>query len=154
MSSLSPGESAPDFELKDQNGHAVRLSALRGLSAVVLYFYPKDDTSGCTKEACSFRDQFTAFRRLTAEVLGVSSDSEAAHRAFVAKYNLPFRLLSDPGGRVRQLYGVKATLGIIPGRKTFVIDREGIIRAMFASQFQPEEHIRQALAALSQHEST
>jgi peroxiredoxin Q/BCP len=150
MSRLKPGEPAPDFELKDQNGETVRLSRFRGQSAVALSFYPKDDTSGCTKEACAFRDQFAAFRGLAAEVLGVSSDSEAAHRAFASKYNLPFQLLSDPGGRVRKLYRVKATLGIIPGRETFVIDRQGIIRATFASQFKPEEHIRQALAALSQ----
>lgn len=149
MNSLKPGDPAPDFELKDQNGETVRLSGFRGQSAVVLYFYPKDDTSGCTKEACAFRDQFGAFRGLAAEVLGVSSDSEAAHRAFAEKYDLPFRLLSDPGGRMRKLYGVKATLGIIPGRETFVIDRRGVIRARFASQFKPEEHIRQALAALT-----
>lgn len=148
MTRLKPGEPAPDFELKDQNGEAVKLSGFCGQSAVVLYFYPKDDTSGCTKEACAFRDRFAAFRELEAEVLGVSSDSEASHRGFAAKYNLPFRVLSDPGGRVRKLYRVKATLGIIPGRETFVIDRSGIIRAVFTSQFQPEQHIRQALAGL------
>jgi len=150
MSSLKPGDPAPDFELKDQNGETVRLSEFRSHSAVVLYFYPKDDTGGCTKEACAFREQLAAFRGLAAEVLGVSSDSEESHHAFAAKYNLPFRLLSDPGGRVRKLYGVQATLGIIPGRKTFVIDREGILRATFTSQFKPVEHIRQALAALAQ----
>jgi len=149
MSGLKGGDPAPDFELKDQNGQTVRLSGFRGQSAVVLYFYPKDDTSGCTKEACAFRDQFAAFRGLEAEVLGVSSDSEASHRTFAAKYNLPFRLLSDPGGRVRKLYRVRATLGIIPGRQTFVIGRDGTIRATFASQVQPEEHIRQALAGLT-----
>ncbi len=149
MARLQPGDPAPDFQLKDQNGESVTLSAFRGQSAVVLYFYPKDDTSGCTKEACAFRDQFAAFRGVNAEVLGVSSDSEESHRAFAAKYHLPFRLLSDPAGRVRKLYGVKATFGIIPGRQTFVIDREGIIRAVFASQFQPEAHIRHALANLT-----
>jgi peroxiredoxin Q/BCP len=149
MSGLKRGDPAPDFELKDQNGQTVRLSGFRGQSAVVLYFYPKDDTSGCTKEACAFRDQFAAFRGFEAEVLGVSSDSEASHRTFAAKYNLPFRLLSDPGGRVRKLYRVRATLGIIPGRETFVIGRDGTIRATFASQLQPEEHIRQALAGLT-----
>ena len=148
MTRLKPGDPAPDFELNDQNGETVKLSGFRGRSDVVLYFYPKDDTSGCTKQACAFRDQFAAFRELEAEVLGVSSDSEASHRGFAAKYNLPFRLLSDPGGRVRKLYRVKATLGIIPGRETFVIDRSGVIRAVFASQFQPEQHIRQALAGL------
>ena len=149
MSSLKPGDPAPDFELKDQNGETVRLSGFCGQSAVVLYFYPKDDTSGCTKEACAFRDQFAAFRGLRAEVLGVSSDPEGSHRAFADKYNLPFRLLSDPGGRVRKLYRVKATLGIIPGRETFVIGRDGTIRATFASQLQPAQHIRQALAVLA-----
>jgi peroxiredoxin Q/BCP len=148
MTSLKPRDPAPDFELRDQNGETVKLSGFRGQSAVVLYFYPKDDTSGCTKEACAFRDQFSAFRGLQAEVLGVSSDPEASHRAFAAKYNLPFRLLSDPEGRVRKLYRVKATLGIIPGRETFVIDRSGTIRFVFASQLNPQEHIRRALVAL------
>lgn len=145
---MKPGDRAPDFELKDQDGHKTTLRQFRGKSSVVLYFYPKDDTSGCTKEACAFRDRFAQFRHLSAQVLGVSSDSEASHRAFRAKYNLPFPLLSDPGGKVRKLYGVKSTLGLIPGRETFVIDREGVVREVFSSQFQPEEHIRRALAAL------
>src|SRR6185312_6046559 len=128
MALIEPGSKAPAFSLKDQQGKTHKLSDYQG-KPLVLYFYPKDDTSGCTKEACSFRDQFAAFRGLEAEVLGVSSDSEASHRAFAAKYNLPFRLLSDRGGRVRKLYRVKATLGIIPGRETFVIARDGTIRA-------------------------
>jgi peroxiredoxin Q/BCP len=148
MSKLKPGDPAPDFELPDQNGQEVRLNGFLRRNAVVLYFYPKDDTGGCTKEACAFRDQFAAFRGLDAVVLGVSSDSEASHRAFAAKYNLPFQLLSDAGGRLRRRYGVRSTLGIIPGRETFVIDREGVIRDVFASQFQPGEHVRRALAAL------
>jgi peroxiredoxin Q/BCP len=148
MPKLKPGDPAPDFELMDQNGQKVRLSDFRGRSAVVLYFYPKDDTGGCTKEACAFRDQFSAFRGLTGVVLGVSSDSEASHRAFGEKYSLPFPLLSDAGGKIRKRYGVRSTLGIIPGRETFVIDRQGIIRDMFASQFRPEEHVKRALAAL------
>jgi peroxiredoxin Q/BCP len=147
---MKPGDAAPDFELNDQDGARVRLSQFRGGSVVVLFFYPKDDTSGCTKEACAFRDRFAEFRGLDAQVFGVSSDSEASHRAFRTKYQLPFSLLSDPGARVRKLYGVKSTMGVIPGRETFVIDREGVVREVFASQFQPEEHIRKALAALGQ----
>lgn len=148
-SRLNPGDAAPDFELNDQDGKRVQLADFRRKSAVVLYFYPKDDTSGCTKQACSFRDQFAAFRRADAQVLGISSDSEESHRKFRAKYDLPFPLLSDAGGRVRKLYGVRSTLGLIPGRETFVIDGNGTIRHVFNSQFKPEDHIRQALSALA-----
>lgn len=148
-SRLNPGDAAPDFELNDQDGKRVQLADFRRKSAVVLYFYPKDDTSGCTKQACSFRDQFAAFRRADAQVLGISSDSEESHRKFRAKYDLPFPLLSDAGGRVRKLYGVRSMLGLIPGRETFVIDGNGTIRHVFNSQFKPEDHIRQALSALA-----
>jgi peroxiredoxin Q/BCP len=146
---MKPGDKAPEFELNDQDGNRVSLRGLLANGPVVLYFYPKDDTSGCTKEACAFRDEFAQFRNVSAQVVGVSSDSEASHRAFRAKYNLPFTLLSDPGGKLRKLYGVKSTFGIIAGRETFVIDASGIIRAIFSSQFQPGEHIRRALAALN-----
>ena len=145
---LAVGDRAPDFALRDQNGKLVTLSDFRGKQSVVVYFYPKDDTPGCTKESCSFRDQYTAFSDAGAEVLGISSDSEASHRAFAAKYRLPFSLLSDVGGRVRAAYGVPATLGFVPGRVTYVIDREGVIRHAFNSQTNAARHVNEALEVL------
>jgi peroxiredoxin Q/BCP len=141
------GDRAPDFALPDRNGKTVRLADFRG-RPVVLYFYPKDDTPGCTKEACSFRDQYQDFVDAGAEVIGVSSDSEAAHEKFAAKYRLPFVLLSDKGGAVRKQYGVPATLGLLPGRVTFVIDRQGVVRHVFNSQLQATRHVSEALGAL------
>ncbi len=149
MAELKPGNAAPDFELPDQNGKIVRLSDYRGNRPVVVYFYPKDDTSGCTVEACGFRDDFDKFRDLDAEIIGISGDSTESHGRFISKYQLPFTLLSDKGGRVRKLYGVKKTLGIIPGRATFVIDKAGVVRHVFSSQSQPARHVEEALAALS-----
>ena len=148
MTELKAGEPAPDFELPDQEGNLVRLRQFRGKSAVVVYFYPKDDTSGCTIEACGFRDDYARFKGAGAEVLGISGDSATSHRAFAAKFNLPFTLLSDAGGRVRKLYGVKKTFGILPGRATYVIDRDGIVRHVFSSQSQPAKHVEEALRAL------
>jgi peroxiredoxin Q/BCP len=139
---------APDFELPDQVGKPVRLSHYRGKSPVVVYFYPKDDTTGCTIEACRFRDDAARFQALGAEILGISNDSSESHAKFAEKYKLPFRLLSDKGGVVRKLFGVKKTLGVIPGRVTFVIDREGIVRHVFSSQSKPAKHVDEALAVL------
>jgi peroxiredoxin Q/BCP len=148
MSKLEIGQPAPDFELPDQDGAPVRLSQFRGQCAVVLFFYPKDDTTGCTKEACGFRDRIETFQTKGARILGISSDSTASHRQFAAKFGLPYSLLSDEGGRVRKLYGVRSTFGVIPGRASFVIDRDGVLRNVFSSQFQPERHVEEALRAL------
>ena len=142
------GERAPDFALPDANGREVRLAGFRG-RPVVLYFYPKDETPGCTKEACSFRDQHQDFRDAGAEVIGVSSDSPGSHEKFAAKHSLPFTLLSDPGGRVRKAFGVPPTLGLIPGRVTYVIDKQGVIRHVFNSQFNPTAHVDEALKVLA-----
>jgi peroxiredoxin Q/BCP len=143
------GTLAPDFALVNQQGTLVRLSQYRGNRSVVIYFYPKDDTSGCTIESCGFRDDFEKFEAAGAEVIGISDDSTDSHLKFAAKYKLPFTLLSDKGGRVRKLYGVKKTLGVIPGRVTFVIDRDGIVRLVFSSQSKPAKHVAEALAALA-----
>jgi peroxiredoxin Q/BCP len=148
MPTLQPGTSAPDFELPDDGGRPVRLSQYRGKNAVVLYFYPKDDTSVCTKQACAFRGDFAKFREAGAVILGVSDDSVASHTLFASKYNLPFSLLSDKGGRVRKLYGVKRAFGVLPGRVTFVIDREGVVRHVYSALFESDKHVREALAAL------
>ncbi len=149
MATIANGTPAPDFELPDQHGNLVRLSQFRGGSAVVVYFYPKDDTTGCTVEACRFRDDFEKFRITGTEVIGISDDSTESHRHFASKYHLPFTLLSDKGGRVRKLYGVKKTFGVIPGRVTFVIDPQGIVRHVFSSQSSPARHVEEALVALA-----
>jgi len=141
------GEPAPGFTLADATGKDVSLAAFRG-RPVVLYFYPKDDTPGCTKEACSFRDQYEDFREAGAEVLGVSSDSSESHKKFASRYKLPFTLLADRGGKVRKLYGVPATLGLLPGRVTFVIDAGGVVRHVFNSQLDATRHVAEALAVL------
>ncbi len=148
MTELKAGDAAPDFELPDAAGNPVRLSQFRGRSAVVIFFYPKDETTGCTMEACRFRDDYARFKAAGAEVLGISGDSAASHAKFAAKYQLPFTLLSDTGGRVRKLYGVKKTFGILPGRATYTIDREGVVRHVFSSQSQPARHVEEALRAL------
>jgi len=145
---LAVGDRAPDFALPSATGATVRLSDFRGKKAVVLYFYPKDDTPGCTKEACSFRDSYEEFTTAGAEVIGVSSDSGESHQGFASKYKLPFTLLSDRGGQLRKQYGVPATLGLLPGRVTFVIDREGVVRHVFNSQLAATRHVSEALAAL------
>jgi peroxiredoxin Q/BCP len=142
------GTNAPDFTLQDQDGNNVTLSGLRGNWAIV-YFYPKDDTPGCTAESCSFRDSHEAFIDAGAKVVGISSDSVESHKAFAEKYNLPFTLLADTGGAVRKQWGVGRTLGVIPGRVTYVIDPEGVIRRRFSSQFAPKKHIDEALAVIA-----
>ena len=149
MTELKTGDPAPDFELPDQDGRPVRLSQFRGKRAVVIFFYPKDDTTGCTIEACRFRDDYARFQAAGAEVLGISNDSPASHLRFRSKFNLPFTLLTDARGRVRKLYGVKKTFGILPGRASYTIDRDGIVRHVFSSQSQPAKHVEEALRTLS-----
>ena len=143
------GSKAPDFSLRSQSEEMVGLKDFLGKRPVVLYFYPKDDTPGCTKEACAFRDEYEKFGRLDAEVIGVSSDSVESHRSFAEKHDLPFTLLSDEEGKVRRLYGVPNTFGVFPGRVTYVIDEEGVIRHMFASQIAAVQHVEEALEALA-----
>src|SRR3972149_2530991 len=121
---VNVGDMAPDFSLLSQTGENVTLSQFRGKKNVVLYFYPKDETRGCTREACTFRDSYELFTDLGAEVIGVSADSVESHKAFAEHHNLPFTLLSDVDNAVRKLYGVASTLGIIPGRVTFIIDKK------------------------------
>jgi peroxiredoxin Q/BCP len=115
---------------------------------VVLYFYPRDETAGCTAEACAFRDSYEVFTQAGAEVIGVSDDTVESHRSFAAHHRLPFHLLSDPGGEVRRRYGVSGFLGLLPGRVTFVIDRQGIVRHVFDSQFKATRHVAEALETI------
>jgi peroxiredoxin Q/BCP len=148
---LKEGDAAPDFEVSDAEGNPVKLSDLRGRK-VVLYFYPKDDTPGCTKEACSFRDGFAEFQRRGIEVLGVSTDDEKSHRKFAEKFSLPFKLLADTDHRVADLYGVygekqfmgRNYMGVT--RTTFLIDEEGRLRKVF-DKVKVDEHADEVLKA-------
>jgi peroxiredoxin Q/BCP len=142
------GDKAPDFSLPNQAGEIVHLSDFLGKSAIILYFYPKDNTGGCTAEACSFRDNYEVFKEAGAEVIGVSADSIESHQNFARKNRLPFVLLSDKSGDARKSYGVPATFGLLPGRVTYVIDQEGTVRHIFSSQFTPLKHIDEALQTL------
>ena len=145
---IKVGDKAPEFTLPSQDGTQVSLSDFRGKKNVIIYFYPKDDTPGCTKEACAFRDQYQIFTDGGAAVIGISGDSQESHKQFATKYNLPFTLLCDTNNKVRQLYDVPATLWILPGRVTYVIDKEGIIRHIFDSMLDFEAHVKEALKTL------
>jgi len=142
------GDKAPDFTLPSQTGKSITLSEFFGKKNIVLYFYPKDESRGCTAEACSFRDNYEVFNALGVEVIGVSSQDVESHKAFASHHNLPFILLSDKDNKVRKLYGVPSTLGVIPGRETYIIDKEGIIKYIFSSQSQPQKHIEEAIRVL------
>jgi peroxiredoxin Q/BCP len=146
------GDNAPNFTLPSQMGDEVTLSEYIGKKNIVLYFYPKDETRGCTREACEFRDRYDVFTNLGAEVIGVSAQSVESHKSFATHHGLPFLLLSDEKSEIRKLYGVSATMGIIPGRVTFIIDKKGVVRHIFSSQFQPEKHIKEALKVLEKLE--
>ncbi len=145
---IGVGDVAPDFELRSQEGKTVELKEVVAQNEVVLYFYPKDDTPGCTAEARAFRDDYEVFKDLGAEVIGISSDSVDSHQDFAKKCDLPFTILSDSGGKVRRLYGVPSSMGIIPGRVTYIIDRRGVVRHVFSSQFNPAKHVEEAVRAL------
>jgi thioredoxin-dependent peroxiredoxin len=142
------GSVAPGFTLPSQAGEMVSLEDFIGRKPVVLFFYPKDDSPGCTREVCAFRDNFEEFRNLDVQVIGISSDSVESHRRFAVKYVLSFPLLSDEGGNIRRLYGVPKTFGLFPGRVTYVIDKEGVVSHVFASQLSVERHVQEALTSL------
>ncbi|HEX6327851.1 MAG TPA: peroxiredoxin [Jiangellaceae bacterium] len=146
--SVRVGDIAPDFELPAQTGETVRLSDHRGKRVVVLYFYPKDETPGCTAEACAFRDSYEVFSEAGAEVIGISSDTVASHERFAGAHRVPFALLSDDGGWVRKSYGAKSSFGLLPGRITYVIDLDGVVRHMFSSMTNIGGHVEGALAVV------
>jgi len=148
MPPIRVGDPAPDVTLTTADGATIRLADLRGRSAVVLFFYPKDGTPVCTQEACAFRDSYEKFRAAGAEVIGVSADSDARHRAFAAQHALPFPLVADTDGSVRKAFGAPSILGVVPGRTTYVIDRDGIVRTVFTANFVSDAHVRRALATL------
>jgi peroxiredoxin Q/BCP len=146
--SLHVGDAAPDFTLPDQTGTPVTLRQLLGHTAIVLYFYPKDATPGCTMEARAFQGSYDEFTQAGAAVIGISSDSVASHRRFAASERLSFPLLSDRDGAIRALYGVEKTLGILPGRVTYVIDPAGTVRHIYSSQLMATRHSTEALEAV------
>ena len=145
------GDLAPDFTLDD--GRAMHLADFRGRADVVLFFYPRDNTPGCTAQACSFRDDYAAFREKGVEVIGISGDSGESHRSFAERHQLPFRLLTDGDGSIRRRYGIKKTWGLIPGRVSVLVDRDGVIRRIHESQFRPTSHVPAMLDALREVQS-
>jgi peroxiredoxin Q/BCP len=154
MLKVKEGTTAPAFKTKDANGESVSLKDFRG-QKVVLYFYPKDDTPGCTKEACSFRDAFSKFKKQGIAVLGVSPDSEASHKKFTVKYKLPFTLLADTDRSIVEAYGVygekkfmgRTYMGVY--RTTFLIDEKGKVKKVF-EKVKPEEHAGEVLDAFAE----
>lgn len=143
---LKSGEKAPDFEAVSDDGRKIKLSEILKKKEVILYFYPKDETPGCTAEACSFRDDWDLFNEMGAEVLGVSSDSVQSHKKFKEHHDLQFTLLSDPDKEIRIKYGVKGS--ILPPRTTFIISRDGTIFHVFNSQINAKMHVKEAMDAL------
>ncbi len=139
----------PAFQLQDQNNNSVDSQTWLG-KPVVVYFYPKDDTPGCTAQACSFRDSFEDFKHLGVRIVGISADSPASHLTFAKKYDLPFTLLSDEKNKVRKLFNVpKSFLGLMPGRVTYIFDAQGKLIHQFNSQLKAKQHIAEALKSLS-----
>jgi peroxiredoxin Q/BCP len=144
-SKIQIGDNVPNFTLKDQNNNDFSIANYIGKKAMIIYFYPKDDTPGCTKEACSFRDEFEDFNDLNAKVIGISSDNVKSHKKFAEKYNLPFTLLADTNKDVQKLFGVpKSFLGLIPGRVTYIIAKNGEVKYIFNNFSNTEKHIVEA----------
>jgi len=149
---LAIGDRLPDVTLPGAGDAPVRLHDLLGKQSLVIYFYPKDETAGCTAEACSFRDSYEDFKAAGAEVIGISGDSVASHASFAAHHRLPFVLLSDPGAKARRAFGVGKSFGLLPGRVTFVFDKTGVVRLVFESQIRFGKHVTEALDMVKQLE--
>ena len=149
MQVTSVGSTVPTFSLKDQNGTDFKIESVLGKKNLVIYFYPKDDTPGCTKEACSFRDQFEVFKKEDALIIGISGQSVQSHFDFAKKHRLNYTLLSDEGDKVRKLFGVPTSfLGLLPGRVTYIVNKEGKVVFIFNSQLNAGKHIEEALRIL------
>jgi thioredoxin-dependent peroxiredoxin len=148
MPSLNAGDQAPNVTMQLHNGEATPLADLYRDAVVVLFFYPKDNTAICTREACAFRDSYEKFVEAGATVVGVSGDSAESHERFADKHRLPFLLAADAGGSLRRAFDVPKTLGFLPGRTTYVIDRQGVIRAVYSAQFAADAHVQAALKAI------
>ena len=151
MGKLTVGSTIPAFKLFDQDGNLFDIQSVSGKKNLVIYFYPKDDSPGCTKEACSFRDQFEVFKEVDAAVIGISAQSVKSHKEFAEKYRLNYTLLSDEGNRVRNLFGVPTNLfGLIPGRVTYVVNKSGKVIYLFNSQIKAEQHVSEAIRILKE----
>ena len=147
---LKIGDQVPDFSLPNEKGEMVHLKELIGQKPLIIYFYPKDDTPGCTREACSFRDHYEQFEGNNALIFGISSDKEESHLKFKSKHRIPYQLLSDRNSLVAKKFGVKKHFGILPGRVTFVINESGKICHVINSQFTPDRHVKESLKVLNQ----
>ncbi|MDE0770590.1 MAG: peroxiredoxin [Salibacteraceae bacterium] len=146
---IKKGAVFPDFELLNENGELTRLEQLLENGPAVLFFYPKDNTSGCTKEACEFRDSYAQFNQLNAKVVGISNDSQKSHKKFKDRHQLNFPLLTDKNGSLRKKAGIQASFfGLIPGRVTFIIGKNGIIEGITNSQLEVTAHIKNAIKTL------
>ena len=148
MAKIKVGDPAPEFVATTSDGRQISMSDYRGKRGVVIFFYPKNGTPVCTKEACAFRDSYEKFTDAGVDLIGISSDSDESHRAFARQHKLPFPLISDTNGTLRQAFTVSKTLGIIPGRVTYVIDNKGIVRLIYSAQLASDEHVHQALTAI------
>jgi peroxiredoxin Q/BCP len=149
MKKVEIGSRIPAFTLSDQNGNTFDITNVIGKKNLVIYFYPKDDSPGCTKEACYFRDQFEVFNQADAVIIGISGQSVESHKKFAEKYRLSYTLLSDEGNKVRKLFGVPTDLfGILPGRVTYIADKSGTVVHIFDSQGQATKHVDEALRIL------
>ena len=146
---IEKGSKLPSFTLPDQHGNMLDINTLIGTKNLVIYFYPKDDSPGCTREACYFRDQFEVFNSADALIIGISGQSVESHRKFAEKYHLSFTLLSDKGNKVRKMFGVPADFfGVLPGRVTYIADKTGTVVYVFDSQSQATKHVDEALRIL------
>jgi peroxiredoxin Q/BCP len=151
MKKVEVGSIIPQFTLKDQYGNLFAIDSLLGKKNLVIYFYPKDDSPGCTKEACSFRDQFEVFKDADAVIIGISGQSVESHKEFAEKHRLRFTLLSDEGNKIRKQFGVSSDLfGLLPGRVTFIADKKGKVIYVFNSQTKATEHVDEALRILKE----
>jgi peroxiredoxin Q/BCP len=148
MTRIDIGDNAPDLELSTHGGEQITLADYHGKKAVVIFFYPKDGTPVCTKEACAFRDAYEDFVEAGAVVIGISSDSAAQHQEFASNHRLPFLLVSDTDGEARRAFGVPRSMGLLPGRVTYVIDKQGVVRHVFSSQFAADRHVQEALEVI------
>jgi peroxiredoxin Q/BCP len=149
MNKIKKGSTIPAFILPDQNGNLFDINSVLGKKNLVIYFYPKDDSPGCTKEACSFRDQFEVFNEADAVIIGISGQSVESHKEFAEKHRLSFTLLSDKGNKIRKQFGVPTSmLGLLPGRVTYVADKNGKVIYVFNSQTQATKHVDEALRIL------
>ncbi len=149
MAQIKTGDTIPLFRLPDQDGKGFDIASVIGKKKLVIFFYPKDDSPGCTKEACYFRDLFEVFNEADAAIIGISGQSVESHKKFAEKYRLSYTLLSDKGNRVRKLFGIPTNFfGLLPGRVTYIAGKDGKVAHIFNSQVQAEKHVDEALKIL------